>query len=157
MKGVQFSSMTMQMLFISAFFVLIGCKNNGNGALENRIALSISENCKDENCIVDISKITPFTWHKMYVFKETASLEAIENALNQKYPYYNDVARRLIFLDSIGTIVYHEDIFPNVEGVMNNGVLFQIPDTSNYRVFTQSIFTVTTEKLDNRVYYVLNQ
>jgi hypothetical protein len=93
----------------------------------------------------------------MYVFKETASLEAIENALNQKYPYYNDVARRLIFLDSNGIIVYHEDIFPNVEAVMNKGVIFQIPDTSNYRVFTQPIFTVKTEKLDNGVYYVLNQ
>ena len=144
--------MKKQIVFIIVLFFFIGCQNNGNGKLENEIAASIKENCKNENCEIDISKITSFKWNKLYVFKETARLEVIEKALNQKYPYFTDVARRLIFTDSEDKIIYHEDVFPNVEGIMNNEVIFLMSDTVSYRVFTNPNFIVSKEKIDEEEY-----
>lgn len=149
--------MTKQIVLITALFFLICCNNNSNGKLENKISTSIQENCKNETCEVDITKIISFKWNKLYVFKETASLEIIEKVLNQKYPYYADVARRLILTDNNDKIIYHEDIFPNVEGVMNKEIVFLMPDTTVYRLFTNGIFTVTKEKIDKGEYYILNQ
>jgi hypothetical protein len=149
--------MKKQIVFIIVLFFFIGCQNNGNGKLENEIATSIKENCKNDNCEIDISKVTTFKWKKLYVFKETASLEVIEKVLNQKYPYFTDIARRLIFTDSKENIIHHEDIFPNVEGIMNNEVVFLMPDTISYRVFTNPNFIVSKEKIDKGEYYILNQ
>lgn len=149
--------MKKQIVFVAVFLLFIGCQNNGNGILENEIASSIEKNCKNEICEIDISEITSFKWHRMYVFKESASLEVIEKVLNQKYPFFPDVARRLIFTDSSNKIVYHEDVFPNVEGAMDREVVFMIPETLNYKVFTNPKFTVTKEKIDKGEYYILNQ
>jgi hypothetical protein len=149
--------MKKQIFFILVLFFFVGCQNNGNGKLENEIETSIKESCKSDNCEVDISKITSFKWSKFYVFKETASLEIIEMVLNHKYSYYTDAARRLIFTDSNGKIIYHEDIFPNVEGVKNKEVIFLMSDTTTYRVFTNRAFTITKEKINGGEYYILDQ
>jgi hypothetical protein len=149
--------MKKQIVFIIISFFFIGCQNNGNGKLENEIAISIKKNCKNENCEIDISKITSFKWHKLYVFKETATLEVIEKAIQQEYNYFTDVARRLIFIDSNDKIIYHEDIFPNVEGIMNNEVVFSMSDTVHYRVFTSPNFIVSKEKINKGVYFILYQ
>lgn len=149
--------MKKQIIFIAAFFFFIGCLNNGNGKLENEIATSIKKNCKSENCQVDISQLTTFRWSKLYVFRETASLEVVEQILNQKYPYYVDVARRLVFTDNTNKVIYHEDVFPNVEGVKNQEVIFLMPDTITHRIFANPIFTVTKQKIVDGEYYVLNQ
>lgn len=136
---------------------LSSCNKNGNGELEQKIKAKITETCKDENCNIDLSKITSFKWNKFYVFKETTTLEEIEKTLNQKYPYFTDIARRLIFIDKNNKIIYHEDIFPNVEGMQNNEVCFYIPDTVNFKFYTNPIFTVSIAKTERGKYYVLNQ
>lgn len=137
--------------------LLFSCNKNGNRKLEQEIEAQISETCKTEDCTFDLSKVTTFKWSKFYVFKETASLETIEKSLNQSYPYFTDVARRLIFLDDNNKIIYHEDIFPNVEGVSNKEVVFFMPDTVSFRIYTNPNFSVTKEELDKGYYYILNQ
>lgn len=144
-------------IFISFYLVSCSTKDN-NGKLEQKISISIDNKDCNNSCVVDLSKITPFKWNRFYIFKETTSNEAVEKAINQKYPYFGDVARRLIFLDKNNRIVYHEDIFPNVEGVSNKDIVFHMPDSVNYKVYTTPNFIVTKEKIkNNEYYYILNQ
>jgi len=143
--------LTLILMFQSA------CNKNNNGKLEQRIASRIAGVCGKQDCSIDLSKITWFKWTKFYVFKETATLATIETAIQQKYPYFTDIARRLIFLDENNTIVYHEDIFPNVEGVSNRDVIFDIEDTADYKVYTNVSFSVNIRKTDKFFYYLLDQ
>ena len=147
----------MKKLFVFILYAtfLFSCKKNGK--LEQEIERHISKVCKNSDCVIDLSKVTSFKWSKFYVFKETASLETIEKAINQNYPYFTDIARRLIFLDENNNIVYHEDVFPNVEGVTHKEVIFFIPDSLNFSTYISANFTVTKEKLEKGHYYLLNQ
>lgn len=149
----------MKRVFLLLLLIILinSCNKNGNGKFERRIEELINESCKNKNCLINISKVTSFKWSKLYVFKETASLKEIETVLNQTYPYYSDVARRIVFLDERDKIVYHEEMFPNVEGVMDKEVIFYISDTMNYNVFNNPNFVVTFEKLNQGFYYILNQ
>lgn len=149
----------MKRVFLLLLLIILinSCNKNGNGKFERRIEELINESCKNKNCFINISKVTSFKWSKLYVFKETASLKEIETVLNQTYPYYSDVARRIVFLDERDKIVYHEEMFPNVEGVMDKEVIFYISDTMNYNVFNNPNFVVTFEKLNQGFYYILNQ
>lgn len=143
-------------LYISICLFLFNCNNN-NSKLEKKIEIEISKTCKLTQCTIDLSKVTPFKWSKFYVFKETASLETVEKAINQSYPYFEDIGRRLIFLDEDNNIIYHEDIFPSVEGLENGYVAFHMPDSVNFRIYTMSNFTVRKRELENGYYYILSQ
>lgn len=137
--------------------ILYSCHGNGNGELERKIEAHITNACKSKICTIDLSKITSFKWKRFYVFKETSSLELVEQTINQKYPYFTDVARRLVFLDENNKIIYHEDIFPEVDGVTSKDIVFCVPDTVNFRVYTTPQFTVTKIELEKGYYYLLNQ
>lgn len=154
---LNFKPMRNLLVFVFIDIFLFSCNNNGNGKLEQQIEARINETCKSEDCNIDLSKVTSFKWSKFYVFKETVSLETVEKAINQSYPYFSDVARRLVFLDKNNKIVYHEDIFPNVEGVRNNDIIFYMPDTVNYRVYTSPNFSVKKEQLEKGHFYILYQ
>jgi hypothetical protein len=144
-------------IYVLTCFLLFSCSKNGNGELEQKIEARITATCKGEDCSIDLSKVTSFKWSKFFVFKETSSLETVERAINQSYPYFTDVGRRLIFLDESNKIVYHEDIFPNVEGVKNKEVVFYIPDTIDFKVYTNPNFIVTKEELEKGHYFILSQ
>lgn len=142
-----------ELLIIVFAVLLLSC--NDNGKIESKIETYISNNCDQENCVIDLTEVLSFKWKHFYVFKETASLELVEQVLRQKYPYFNDVARRLVFTDESNNIIYHEDIFPDFEGVTNNSVIFSMPDTVNYKLYKQFEFTVKKEEIKSGYYYVL--
>ncbi|MDH6251250.1 hypothetical protein M2347_000977 [Chryseobacterium sp. H1D6B] len=145
-------------IFILIIFNIISCnEKNDNSKFENQIVTLIKESCAAENCFIDLSEITSFKWNKLYVFKETASNAEVEKIINQKYPYFEDVARRFIFIDKNNKIVYHEDVFPNVEGLADEDVIFDIPDSINYKIYTNHNFKVIKEKIKKGHYYILKQ
>lgn len=149
--------MKMSLVLVSVLTFLFSCNENRNGKLAQKIDAHITEYCKEGICTINLSKITPFKWDRFYLFKETTSLEVVERVLNQEYPYFTDIGRRIIFLDDGNNIVYHEDIFPNVEGITNKDVIFYMPDTVNFKEFINPNFTVKKEKTKKGYYYILIQ
>ena len=95
-------------------------------------------------------------WDKMYVFKESASLEKINQVIGFNYPYFEDVAKRIIFTKS-GKVVFHEDEFPGVESAKNGELVFNIGDTIDYKIFlpSEAIFNVQKVDFSKGSYYEL--
>lgn len=143
--------------FIS-FVFQFGCgTGKSKSEIEIKIEKEICSKCKfNKDCSIDISSITPFKWDRIFVFKETATLDEIQSAIDADYPYFTDIARRLLFLNA-GKIVYHEEIFPNVESIIDGQVIFDMPDSVNYASFFPQKFTVKKLNFDKGVYYVLSQ
>lgn len=137
--------------------MLSGCNEKHTGKMELKIEKYIKSNCNTlDSCKVDLSKVTSFQWDILYIFKETASLEEIQKIMGIEYPYYQDVARRLVFIKN-NQIVYHEDIFPNVENIEEGQIIFNIPDSINFIKFTKKQFNVKKEISGEESYYLLSQ
>lgn len=47
-----------------------------------------------------MSSLTPFDWDKMYVFSPSVHMEELDKYLGFHYPYFDDVANRMIFTKS---------------------------------------------------------
>ncbi len=94
-----------------------------NSSMQDKIINNIQKSCQKDSCIVKMSAITPFDWEKMYVFREGADLQEINKQLGFNYPYFKDVAKRLIFIKS-NKIIYHEDEFPYPDKKPVNKIFF---------------------------------
>lgn len=146
-----------QLFFPLAFLFLWSSCTSNNGKIEGNIRSQIKRECEGEKCVIDISQSTRFKWKKFYYFTPDFSLKEIEKELDQPYPFYDDVGRRLVFLDQENRIVYHEDIFPTVERYPKD-VVFQMPDSVSYRVYTSPVFEMRKYYLnDDEYFYLLDQ
>lgn len=104
-----------------------------------------------------MSDLTDFSWDKMFVFREGTELEEINKVLGFKYPYFEDVASRIIFVKS-NQVVYHEDEFPDPSNSANERVIFIYPnDTSDYMIFSvdNAKFNLIKSKVGGTYYYEL--
>ncbi len=138
-------------------FLITICSGCSNNSLEAKIENHIKKACNEKDvCIINIKDITDFEWQKMYVFKEGTTLEAINEALGFEYPYFEDIARRTVFV-SENRITYHEDIFPNPESAQDGQVIYEMPDTVQYTIFEpdDAVFKVNKVEFVQGVYYVL--
>lgn len=136
---------------------LIGCQNANKGKLERKIEKHIENQCSNDICTIDLSDITEFQWDKLYVFNESATLDTIENVIGQNYPFFTDIARRMVFINSNNIIVYHEDVFPLASQFVNGQVLFNLSENVTYRLFSHKVFEVRKYYTEKGYYYVLDQ
>ena len=121
------------------------------------IAKKIEKECNGKDtCKINMQATVNEQWDKMYVFKESASLERINQVIGFTYPYFEDIAKRIIFTRA-GKVVFHEDEFPGVESAKNGEVVFNIGDTSDYKIFLpgEAIFNVHKVDFDKSSYYEL--
>lgn len=136
-------------------FILNSCSSNESN-LEFKIRKDLEKECTSK-CTLDLNNYLSFEWEHMYVFRETASLNEIEVALETKYPNYGDIARRIVFIDKNDSIVHREEVFPNVEGIVNKQILFSISDGKTYTRFSNRLFFVERKQKDNIYYYLVTQ
>lgn len=132
----------MKNIFYVTFLILfISCNETSN----SEISQKIDKECIDMNCEINMSSVIPEDWDYLYVFKVDTSLEEINNQLGFKYPYFEDLATRIVFVKN-NTIVYHEDEFPNPEKVKKGELIFDIGDTNFVKVEREkAIFLVFKE------------
>ena len=147
----------MKLIFFLAVIsmMLSGCKSN---TFENKITNKIESNCKQNSCTIRIKEITDFNWDKMYVFKYNVTLEEVNKVLGVSLENYTEFTRKIIFTSG-GKIVYEEEEKTNIEGLINNEVVFDIPDTINYKAYNieEAKFTVIEKEFDRGKYFELIQ
>lgn len=145
---------------IFCFFFFFSCSNYKKSEFEKGVELKYNKTCIDSSvCIVNIKEITNFKWDKMFVFKTTASLEIINEALGFDYPYFEDVAERIVFVKD-NKIIYHDDYYPTFDDNVYTSLVFEIGSGLPYKSFNtdRAIFEIKKKEIENKqVYYVLSQ
>lgn len=138
-------------LVIIVFTLIGGCKE----PIKDAIAAKFEEKCKgDTICQIDLKEVTNFKWDKFYIVKAGVNPD---KALGFRYPYWEDVANRIIFVAG-NVVTYHEDEFPDPETKPKGGVIFNIYNhDASYSSFSSNnaVFTVKKATVDDLVYYEL--
>jgi len=132
-------------------FLVYSCQNS----IQDKIVDNIKKNVQGDSCVVKMVNITSFNWDKMYVFSENSGLEDVNKQLGFEYPYFEDIAKRIIFTKS-KKVVYHEEEFPDpdkkskLEFILGNG-------TTKAMVFTRetAIFSAKKKDFFGWIYYEL--
>jgi len=141
--------------FIFLFIILISCNTN---TFDNKIINKIENTCKENSCLVKIKDLTNFDWENMYVFKYNATFEEISKAIGIAPPHYKEFTRKIIFTLN-EKIVYFEEEKANIEGLIDNEVVFDIPDSVNFKKYTlqNAIFKTYKKEYKNGNYYEMKQ
>lgn len=132
-------------------FLVYSCQNS----IQDKIVDNIKKSGQGDSCIVKMVNITSFDWDKMYVFRENSGLEEVNKQLGFQYPYFEDIAKRIIFTKS-RKVVYHEEEYPDpdkkskLEFILGN-------DTTKAMVFTKktAIFSAKRKNFFGWIYYEL--
>jgi hypothetical protein len=135
-----------------------GCKKETTSGFESKLISAITAKCQSQvPCTLRIKDVTDFEWDKLYVFKYTASREVVEKVIGNPLKSYNEFHRRIVFTDN-GHIAFYEEEPTNIEHVINNEVIFGIPDSTDYRAYdADSVFTVQKVSTSNSSYYQLRK
>lgn len=126
------------------FFMLVfivSCNDVSN----SEISKKIEKDCKSQNCEINMANYIVEDWDYMFIFKVNTSLEQINNQLGFTYPYFEDIANRIIFVKG-DKIIYHEDEFPNPEKFKKGELIFNIGDENFIKIKKdKAIFLVRME------------
>ena len=148
------------LLICGGLLLLFSCSKYKKSEFEKGIELKYESVCKgSDNCTVNIKETTSFSWDKMFVFKTTASLEIINEALGFAYPYYEDVAERVIFVKN-NKVVYHDDYYPTFDDDVYTSLVFDLSNGLTYKSFSpdSAIFKIEKKEVENKqTYFVLSQ
>lgn len=123
---------------------------------EGKLVTRISTTCGDSNsCTIRLKDVTDFEWDRVYVFKYTASKSEIEKVIGVPFPQYKEFKRSIIFVNG-GKLVHGEANPTNVEGLINNEVVFDIADGDTYKSYSsENRFEVSRKNFQRGVYYEL--
>ncbi len=124
---------------------------------EGKLVTRINTTCgASGNCTIRLTDVTDFDWDLVYVFKYTARQSEIERVIGAPFPRYQEFQRSTIFLKD-GKLVHSEANPTDVESLINNQVVFDIPDGEAYRSYSsESRFEVKRKNFSRGVYYELS-
>ncbi|MBS9435365.1 hypothetical protein [Photorhabdus hainanensis] len=93
-------------IFVSVYFIFFK-----KWDVREAIADYTNEHCQiNQECLIDLSKITPFHWDRAYIFPTGTRPKSIEKAIGMHYQFI-DVGVKFIFIKN-KKIVYFEEYFP---------------------------------------------
>lgn len=146
-------------MYISLLLIFC-CSKYKKSEFEKGIELKYNTICKgSDSCMLNIKEATTFSWEKMYVFKTTASLEIINEVLGFTYPYYEDVAERIVFVRN-NKIIYHDDYYPTFDDGIYTSLVFDLSSGLSYKSFSSDSAVFKIEKIEikgKQTYFVLSQ
>jgi len=125
-------------------------------SIEGKLVTKINSTCgQSSNCTIGLRDVTDFDWDRAYVFRYTARKSEIEKVIGAPFPRYEEFERSIIFLNG-GKVVYSEADPTDVEGLLNNQVVFDIADGDSYKSYSpESRFEVRRKNFQRGVYYEL--
>jgi hypothetical protein len=123
-------------LFSASFGLLCGCFNRRG--LEGKIITEIQSRCKNGSiCSLRISELTDFEWDKMYAFRSATNVD-VDQATGTKLHPYADLENLLVFTYQ-GKVVFQESEPIDVEHVVKDEVVFDIPESAHYKVYGHDV------------------
>ncbi len=135
----------MKNLIFICFLIILSCKTDVND--DNTIISKIEANCHNNiPCNFLMADVIKSDWDTMYYFTESVSLKEVNEKIGLNYPYFSDIAKRVIFIKN-NSIVYHEDIFPSVEKPKNKEWSIGLPDSINYQKYDRLTANFLLEKI----------
>jgi sulfur carrier protein ThiS len=141
--------------FLLTVFYISSC--NSKPGIKNKIIEQFENQCYQKpSCLINLRDVTNFKWDKTYLFKEGTTLEDINAALGFQYPYFEDIAERIVFVYN-NKVVYHEDQFYDPDSPSIAGLIFQLSDSIPYYSsdYNHTIFTVKKKTINGNKYYEL--
>ena len=141
-------------IFFLALFIISGNENINSDSV---IAKKIEKECNNNlSCRINMATLVNKDWDKMFVFKEGVSLEQINQVLGFKYDYFEDIAKRIVFVKG-NQVVFHEDEFQGVENAKNGELVFNIGDSLMFKSYlpNEAIFNVQRIEFSKGIYYEL--
>src|SRR6185436_10946050 len=124
--------------------------------VEGRLVANIKKNCQGPTvCKIRLRDVTNFDWDKVYVFDYTATEDEIAKVVGFPLPRYDQFRRKMIFVDA-GKLAYSEAEPTDIESLINDQIVFGIPDNESYREFGRDpLFEVNKRSFSRGVYYEL--
>jgi len=125
-------------------------------SIEGKLVTTIKTNCGESTgCMIRLRDVTDFAWDRVYVFNYAVTKDQIENIIGTPFPRYEEFKRSIIFLDG-GKVVYSEADPTDIEGVINDQVVFDIAARGNYKVYSsESRFEAQRKSFSRGVYFEL--
>jgi hypothetical protein len=146
-------------IFIASFWVLLTSCNSLDSKIIKEYKKQIA--LKD-SCIINISDLIDFKWDKLYFLPDgfTTDLDDFPKAIKEEM--LNNSIRYHFFDEWIFTlndsIVYCEVHSIDIERPTKNEVVFDIPDTSDYQIYTKDKTIFKVIKGEGSIpYYYLQQ
>ena len=129
---------------ILIIFVLMTCScSHVNSEMSDKLQKKCSRQSND--CIVYLKDIVTEDWDYVLISTQSLSLEDLNSQLGFEYPYFKDIARRIIFVKG-NKIIYHEDKFPNPEQTKEGEVFFDIGNNNFIKIEREkAVFRVVKE------------
>jgi hypothetical protein len=124
-------------------------------SLEAKLATKFN-NCESPTtCTIRLREETNFEWDKFYVFKYKATRDEIRKALGFSLPRYQEFKRKLVFVND-GQLVYYEEEPTDIESLIDQEVVFDMPDEANFVSYgADAVFQVSKKRFQRGVYYQL--
>lgn len=125
-------------------------------SIEGKLVARIKTTCGESNgCTIRLRDVTDFDWDRVYVFNYAVTKDQIGKIIGAPFPRYVEFRRSIIFLKG-GTVVYSEADPTDIEGPLNDQVVFDIAERGNYRTYSsESRFEVQRKSFSRGVYYEL--
>jgi hypothetical protein len=137
----------------------ISCRDHPStpDTFDQKIVHFINTHCNSETaCLFRLKDVTNFQWDKMYAFTYAAQQSEVENILGRKLPGFAEFQRKLIFLKN-GDVVFIAQQKTDIEKLVPDEVVFDIPETANYKVYSaDASFRVAKIEASELFYYKLN-
>lgn len=133
--------------------VFIGCEQSSK-SFEGKVLEKIETCFKMDDCRVSIKDVTSFEWDILHVFKYNATLDDVKKAIGSEPKQYTEFTRKVIFTLN-GTVVYFEELPTDVSGLIENEIIFDIPDNKTYKSYSinESEFKVYREEIKEDEYF----
>jgi hypothetical protein len=110
--------------------------------------------CPTYPCTFDMRDIIQEDWDTMYLFTTSFPQDSINGILGFDYPFWDDVADRIIFTKK-KKIICHEDYFPYPEK-QTKMVIFDLPANVHSRIFSKSMARFKALSIDeNKNVYIV--
>ena len=125
-------------------------------SIEGKLVTQIKTTCGEStSCTIRLRDVTDFDWDRVYVFNHGVTKDQIEKVIGAPFPRYEEFKRSIIFLNG-GTVVYSEADPTDIEGVINDQVVFDLTYGNNYKAYSsESRFEVQRKNFSRGVYYEL--
>ncbi|WP_244185967.1 hypothetical protein [Xenorhabdus ishibashii] len=112
-RGVNKSNMIIFSLMLGIVILFFSFENSKLGI----IAYADKHCQRNTTCLIDMNKIIPFDWDKMYIIDKGISPEDIEKIIGAKFNYENSLFYKIIFVRD-QKVIYSDEYHPPDESYM---------------------------------------